>query len=369
MQIIPFQAIYPNLDFITSADSFFDNVKEEYNEYYASGFFNKTAQEALYIYQIFAKNRTYTGLIACADVKDFLAGRIKKHEETLSDKEQRQIQLILRRKAAVKPVLLAYPQVDSILKYLVQLTKKRKPFFEVHFEKELSKHLFWEIKEGAAIQKIQSLFKKEVPCTYIADGHHRTSSVAALHERLQQRITSQDYSQLLCAFFPSSDLEILDFNRVVDGLSEISITSFMARVSQVCNIKILKRPEKPTQKHDITMFINREWFKLSWKKKVLSAFKTAPATLDSMLLNEKILQAILGVEDVRTDLRVAYIENPRGLEGVRKETLKKDSNIGFCLYPVQFEEVVALANVGLTLPPKSTWFEPRMKNGLIVKDF
>lgn len=369
MQIMPFQAIYPNLDFITSADSFFDNVKEEYNEYFESGFFNKTAQEALYIYQIHTKNRVFHGLIACVDVKDFLAGRIKKHEETLSDKEQKQIQLILRRKAAVKPVLLAYPQVDRIHALLSQYAKNKASFFEVEFGKEQSRHIFWEIVDGATIQQIQTLFQQDVPCAYIADGHHRTSSVAALFDRLQHRSNALDYRQLFCAFFPSSDLEILDFNRVVDGLSDISLTTFMAKLSQVCEIEVLEQAQKPTQKHEMTMFLNREWFKLRWKERVLLAYSAMPAILDCTLLNEKILQPILGIEDVRTDLRVEYIESPRGLDGVRMQTLKKETNIGFCLYPVQLDEVITLANAGQTLPPKSSWFEPRMKNGLIVKDF
>lgn len=369
MQIMPFQAIYPNLDFITSADSFFNNVKEEYNEYYSSGFFNKTAQEALYVYQIQTHTRAYTGLIASASIIDFWDGKIKKHEETLSDKEQKQIQLILRRKAAVKPVLLAYPPVGTIQEVLTEYTQNNHPFFEVNFDAEHTIHRFWEIKDGPKIQEVQALFHQLVPNTYIADGHHRTSSVAALHERLQHRNPTRDYSQLLCALFPATDLEILDFNRVVDGLSEISLTSFMAKLSKVCKIEILNRAKKPSHKHEITMFINREWFRLKWRKKVLAAFKSEPAILDAKLLNQKILQDILNIEDVRTDLRIEYVESPKGIDGLRKETLKKETNIGFCLFPVQFEEVTALADAHQTLPPKSTWFEPRMKNGLIVKSF
>lgn len=369
MRLTPFQAIYPNLDYITSPDSFFDNVKEEYNDYYASGFFNKTAQDGFFIYQITTPVRSYTGLLACVDIRDFIDGRIKKHEETLSDKEQKQIQLILRRKAAVKPVLLTYPRQKVIYQFLQEYTQQHPPFFEVTFEKELGLHRFWEIKDGENIQQIQALFHQQVPCTYIADGHHRTSSVAVLFERLQALPTALDYSQLFCALFPSSDVEILDYNRVVDGLSEVSLTTFMAKLSQVCEIEILDHPEKPRQKHEITIFVNREWFKIKWNKEVLQEFQHLPTILDTMLLNKKILQKILGLEDARSDLRVEYVENPRGLDGLRQETLQKETNIGFCLYPVRLEELIALADAGHTLPPKSTWFEPRMKNGLMVKDF
>lgn len=354
MQITPFQAIYPNLDYITSPDSFFDNVKEEYNEYYESGFFNQTKKEALFIYQISTATRKYTGLIACANINTFLQGQIKKHEATLADKEQKQIQLILKRKAAVKPVLLAYPEVPELNDFLLQYTKGKPAFLEVFFEREEATHSFWQINEAPPLKYIQQLFDQKIPSAYIADGHHRTSSVAVLYDRLQNNPHALDYSQLLAAFFPVSDLEILDFNRVVDGLSEISLTTFMAKLSQVCDIKLLDQPEKPSQKHELTLFINKEWFKLKWKPAVLEEFRELPAILDTMLLNKKILGPILDLDKASYDLKVTYVANPQGLEGVRKESLNKESNLGFCLYPVHMSELIALADSGRTLPPKST---------------
>lgn len=366
MHIRPFQAVYPNLDFVTSTDSFFESVKEEYNDYRESGFFQKSAQEALYVYEIRGADRNFRGIIACADIEDYLYGHIKKHEHTMADQEQKQLQLMLRRQAAVKPVLVTYPEAPAISAWSRRITESEPPALRVYFEQDAQQHLLWEVRDGSLIREIQELFEREVPDTYIADGHHRSSSSALLYERTQDGELRERYRNLLCAFFPSSDLAIHDFNRVVEGLDDLSLSRFMARLSQLFNIDILEQPVRPRRKYEILLFVNEEWYLLHWKESVLRSYAEEKVILDSRLLNELVLRDILEIEDVRTDQRIHYVAGPEGLEGLRRKASRPGNRIGFCLYPVKLEELITLADQDQVLPPKSTWFEPRMKNGLII---
>ncbi|MFK7934261.1 MAG: DUF1015 family protein [Saprospiraceae bacterium] len=371
MRIQPFRAVYPNLNYITSAESFFDSVKTDYNEYKDSGFFEKCYQTGVYIYRITKANRHYTGIIACSDIRDFNEGNIKKHEHTLAAKEQKQLQLLLRREAQVKPVLLTYEPVPEVEKWVARNIKKNDIFYEISFEDQSQTHTFWKVSNPKEVDKIQALFAKKIPATYIADGHHRTSTLAILNQRMKKESSDKKYDQLLSAFFPTTELEVLDFNRVIDGLEEVTLSTFMAKLSQVFDIKILTKPSKPKQKYQILMYVNREWFMLTWRKKVLNKIaKNEPeALLDAELLNRIVLRDICDIKDVRTGTQVYYIEGPKGIEGVRRKALKKSDSVGFCLYPVDLKDLMNVADHGRSMPPKSTWFEPRIKNGLIVLEY
>ncbi|MEO1624643.1 MAG: DUF1015 family protein [Bacteroidota bacterium] len=196
MRIRPFQAVYPNMDYIASPDSFFDTVKSEYPEYKKSGFFHKAPQEALYVYRIKTSERTYTGLIACADIQDYVDGHIKKHEKTLATKEQQQVHLLLSRNAVVKPVLLTYPRTKSIDKLLSAYIEENKSFYSVRFFQRGDEHTFWAISSGPLIQKIQSLFENKVKTTYIADGHHRSSTMALMYDRTRDELEKDLFSSM-----------------------------------------------------------------------------------------------------------------------------------------------------------------------------
>ncbi len=365
MRINPFQAVYPNFDYVASTDTFFNTVKVEYSGYRKSGFFHKTPQEGLYIYQIITKERTFTGLVTATDIRDYKDDKIKKHENTLTSKEQQQLNLLISRNAMVKPVLLTYPGVKSINKIINSYIKKNKPYYSCEIPGEKQTHKVWEIADGAAIREIQNLFKKEVPKSYIADGHHRTSTSALLYERMKKK-GDKKYDQLLAVYFPVSELEVHDYNRVVEGLEDCTPTMFMVKMGQIFDIEILDEPAKPENKHEITLFINREWYKLTWKKSVLKEYQKKKVLLDANMLDEKVLRDILGITDVRTDTRISYVEGPKGVDAVRSQVIKSRYRIGFCLYPVDLKDLMKVADNGKTMPPKSTWFEPRVKNGMII---
>ncbi|MCP3928145.1 MAG: DUF1015 domain-containing protein [Bacteroidetes bacterium] len=369
MRIRPFQAVYPHLEYITSPDTFFETIKLEYLEYYESGFYTRDAQDAFYLYQIKDQQRNYIGLVARASIYDYLEGKIKKHENTVPAKEQTQMKLLLRRKVNIKPLLLAYPKSDTIDKWIKAYISANRPFLEVVFEKGQQEHIIWEIKNGKDILDIQTLFRNEVPQVYIADGHHRISTVAIMHKRVMKEKKENPYESILSGFFAFNQLEIHEFNRVIEGLEEISLTTFMAKISQLFEIEILEKAITPTHKHEIIMYLNREWFRLNWRKEIIDSHtKDGNRLLDTQLLNEKVLKDILGIKDVRTDARVMYVEGPQGPDEVRKMVNKNEKRIGFCLYPIEHSDLTAYADKGKVLPPKSTWFEPRLKSGLLLQE-
>lgn len=369
MKIFPFQAQFPNLDIITSPDSFFGTVKEQYREYAESGFFSNANHSSYYVYQIKSPNNSHLGLIACADMEEFLAGNIKKHEKTLAAKEQRQIQLLMRRRAAVKPVLLTFPNVAE-LDTLLQSYLQKPVAFEIDFEVSQEQHFFWEVTDKNDAQKIERLFAEQVPTAYIADGHHRLEATSLLYQKRDQGHNDQTtYRHLYCTFFPISELQIWDFNRVIEAFDTVSIPSFMAQLSEYMKISVLKKAKKPNNKHQITMFLQGEWFLLEWKKSVIKKHKKNSHLLDVALFNDLIVNKIIGIEDVRSTTRITYVEGAKGTLGIVKTAYKMNNAVGFCLPPVLPQEFLELSESGMMLPPKSTWFEPRIKNGVVVKPY
>lgn len=365
MQLLPFRANFPKLEKIQIPEQFFGTVKQEYHKYFAEGFFNEISDPSVFIYQIAKEGRSFSGVISGVHMEDCLNERILKHEETLAEKEEKQLQLLLRRKAAVKPVLLAHQPVPAIKAWLEAYKQAELPLIKFTLDEGREHHTIWQIARQTEIADLQALFREKVPVTYIADGHHRTSTALRLFD--ENRGGQGEYDSLFAAFFPIHDIQIQDFNRVIKNLNGYSPSQFMAHLSHTFEIEPIERPAKPNRKFELTMLLRNEWYRLQWKERVLLEYASQPVILDAMLLNHKVMSKLLGIEDVRNDRRIRYIEGPKGIDGVLKQAEKEPDSVAFCLYPVQMEEVIKVANIGQVLPPKSTWFEPRMKNGLLVK--
>lgn len=369
MHIRPFHAVYPDQDYITSSDSFFKGIKENYPEYRRSGVYRSFNEKGFYAYRIKYADHAFVGLIAVADLEDYLSGNIKKHEHTLADKEQIHLNLLLRNRAIVKPVLLTHRPVAHLTQLLHDWVESHQPEFSIYFESDHQEHSFFPITDQDLISRLSRIFAEDVRESYIADGHHRSSSLKLLFERLHGREEGQNFSGLLCAFFPADEVEILDFNRIVDIFVEMSPTLFMAKLSQVMEIEFSEQPIKPSQPHEMSMYLHREWYLLRWKQVVLDRHKHRSVILDTYLFNDEILAHILNVQDVRTDDRIHYAPGVYGLDAFRHQVNQSEARVGFCLYPISLEDMMTISDEGSVLPPKSTWFQPRMKNGIIVHEF
>ncbi len=368
MQVRPFRAVYPRKKLITSPDSFFGKVKEEYPVFRDSGFFKQRKQDGMYIYRIDEARRSYTGLLLLSSMEDYEQGHIKVHEHTLAAKEQRQIQLLMHRRAVVKPVLLTYPAVEGIDKLLKKQMKEKDPFVHYYFEEEDEHHWVWEIKDEKTLARLQKFFEEQVPVAYIADGHHRTAAMSRLRRQAEEEGLSRCYDYLLTAFFPTGELDIFEFNRVVTEMDHLSPAGLMARLSALVDIEPLEEYQPPREKHEWLMLLQEEWFRLRWRPEVLEAHAGEEVVLDVSLLNELVLHDLLHVKDPRTDSRLKYVEGPRGIDVFEQIVQKSENRIGFVLHPVDIEDFLHIADAGKVLPPKSTWFEPRMRNGLLVHD-
>ena len=369
MKIRPFRAVIPKMNFVASPHTFFKSVREKYPEYKEGNFFKKASQEAIYIYNIKKEKSTHTGIITCTHIKEFISNRIKKHENTLKAKEQQQIDLMLLRSAVVKPILVFYPEEKKINTAIQQHQKANDPFFEIKIEESGEVHTIWEVKDGAEVEHFVQLFHDQVPEAYIADGHHRSASAARMYlQHKEEKMKDNPYDYLMSAYFPSSQLDIWEFNRIIDLSKDFSPTRFLANLTKLFDIEYMFKPIKPKKKFQLSMYMNGEWYKMSWKKDLLKKYGKNKVVLDANLLNEHVLHDIIGITDVRTDERISYSEGIHGIQDFVKRVEKREGQVGFILYPVDIEDLIGIADKNKIMPPKSTWFEPRMKNGILVQE-
>ncbi len=367
MNLLPFQGLFPKNELIASTDSFFANTKFKFPEYYQNGFFRKDPQESMYIYQIESKKKKYNGIVCSIDIHDFVSGNVIPHEKTLAAKEQEQLSLLIERKAFIKPVLLAYENEKSLSDFVLEKVLEN-PDAEFYFEKNKETHRFWGIKDGQEIEFVRTIFKDKIQKVYVADGHHRCSTASLVWERRNDKSLDTKINSLLCNLIPFKALNICDYNRVVDITDKCSYTKLLASISKYCSIEILKKPFRPKRKFELSMFLNGEWYKIKWKKKVLKKYKDAKYILDHMILNDIVFNEILHIKDVKFDPSIAYIPGNGKFNTIIKKSEAAENGVGFMVYPVYTKELKYYADNQKSLPPKSTYFEPRMLNALIAQE-
>ncbi|MDZ7880883.1 MAG: DUF1015 domain-containing protein [Saprospiraceae bacterium] len=381
----------PNLEKVPRSNGFFDTVKDHYQDYAAAGLFEPTDTDAMYIYQIKTiEGWKFTGLIACTDLAEYSVGNLKKHEKTILSNEERQANLLQKRGAAIKPILLSYPAIAALDELIADYIDRHRKYFVMELGGE--KHRFWQITEGLILKRIRQIFADRMPHAYIADGHHRAASFAALNESAP----NDKNDKLLCAYFPDHQLKINAFHRFMSDLTGMTYDAFLAQLATVCTLIPLSKASLPTRKFDLTMRLqDGRWFRLTWKIEILQDFGEGLVHLDVHLLNEKILKPILGVKNIRTDGRLTYIEGTKTLQAIEKiastklKSAQETANlvsrwhedldgvartagvthtegVCFCLFPVSFPDLKAIVDDAGIMPPKSTFIEPRMKNGLLV---
>ncbi len=364
MNIKTFKAEFPKVDLITSPNSFFDSIKFQYREYRKSGVYRNGVKEGYYIYQIKSEEGLHTSLLCCTAVSDLKDHKMLKHEKTLAAKEQQMMHLIMQRQALVKPVLLGYLPEDNLHEEFIKITISEEPEVDLKLE-DGERHRLWSIYDKVMLKKIDKTFLK-LEKAYIGDGHHRTTTMALLNESEELGEEAEKYNCILTAYFPFDQLRIWDFNRVVDIADIMPSSQFIAELSNYFDIKKLKKGRKPKKKHEVTFFIDGVWYSMVWKQKYIKSKKKI--LLDTALINKYIFKKTLGIVDIRTDNRIKYYGGVEPLSKIVKQSDKQECGVGLCIYPVSVEELTQLADKGKTLPPKSTWFTPRLKSGIIAKD-
>ena len=366
MQINPFRALLPHLEKIESNDTFFAAVKEEFSRFIQDDCFEYREAPALYLCSIQSVSHRALGIVACAHIQDYLHGAIKRHENTIPAKEEVQIRLWQEQKAMVKPGLLAYPSVPARDAWMQNRASKQAPNLEIPFPAEEQIYQIWEITDPVELQYIQELFAAFVPRSYIADGHHRCSSSAVLYERgLIQGKADPDF---LVALFPSNYLNIQAFHRVLDEVNWTA-NELIKKLEPYFHIEVSTNAILPTQKFEWGLLVENQAFRLTWRSDFLARYHWEKAILDTQLFNEVILPNVFGIVNVRQEPRLTYVEGAKGIAHLHQEQQLKPRRVAFALYPIDLQEMMLLADHDQALPPKSTWFEPRMKNGILVRPF
>ena len=352
-------------DVDTYADCVYEKARELLDTQIAEGVYVTDAGDHYYLYELTMDGRSQTGIVACSSIDDYVNGVVKKHENTREDKELDRIRHVDTVNAQTGPIFLTYRQ-NEILKAIVA-EEKAKPVLYDFVSDDGIRHRVWKIDDPAQTAAIEAAFAA-IPATYIADGHHRAAS--AVKVGLKRRAENPGYTgeepfnYFLSVLFPDEELMILPYNRVVKDLNGMSREQFFEAVKGKFELEeIGKEPYAPAEKGTFGMYLDNTWYAL----KVLPQYRSADPVkgLDVSILQDQLLGPVLGIGDPRTDKRIDFIGGIRGLKELERR-VREDMEIAFSMYPTSIEELLAVADAGLLMPPKSTWFEPKLRSGLFI---
>ena len=321
----------------------------------------RESKPCYYIYQLIMNGRSQTGLVCASSVDDYENDIIKKHEFTRPEKEQDRINHISATGAQTGNVFLAYKNVSELDALIEKWQTDKKPVYDFVADDGIS-HTIWVITDDKTIAAITRTFSEKVDSTYIADGHHRAASAAKV--RLTAAGDTEGANYFLTTLFPASQLHILDYNRVVKDLNALSKEEFLNRVAEYFNIEPQNSAFAPQQLHEIGMFLDGSWYKLSARP---GTFTEDPiGVLDVTILQDNLLDMVLDIKDQRTDTRIDFVGGIRGLAELEKRVNSGEMKVAFSLYPVSIQQLFDIADSGMVMPPKSTWFEPKLRDGLLT---
>jgi uncharacterized protein (DUF1015 family) len=339
----------------------YEKAKQNLDAFIQRNILFRESKPCYYIYELVMNGRTQTGLVCGSSLDDYENDIIKKHEFTRPEKELDRINHIKFTGAQTGNVFLAYRNVEAI-DNLISLWKERSPVYQFTADDNVQ-HTIWVVTDADTVKHITALFEEEVPNTYIADGHHRAASAAKVRKEFSGKANG-DSGFFLTTLFPSNQLSIMDYNRVVKDLKGMSADAFIEEVKKDFSIEKLESEFSPKQLHDFGMYINGQWYKLTAKEDIYS--NDPIGVLDVTILQNNILDKVLDIKDPRTDNRVDFVGGIRGLGELVKKVDSGEVAAAFSLYPVSIQQLFDIADSGKIMPPKSTWFEPKLRDGLLT---
>ena len=349
----------------TYADCVYDKARELLEKFIADGTFVSDSDDAYYIYELTMDGRAQTGIVACASIDDYLNNRIKKHEKTRADKEQDRINHVDRTSAQTGPIFLAY-RANEVINEVVERTKKMPALYDFISDDDI-RHAVWKISATEDINAVYDAFES-INSIYIADGHHRAAS--AVKVGLKRREENPDYdgteefNTFLSVLFPDEQLMIMPYNRVVKDLNGLTVEEYLEAISKYFTVeKCGKKAFYPEQKGSFGMYLEDEWYLITAKESILS--EDPVDGLDVAILQDYLLTPVLGIGDPRIDKRIDFIGGIRGLKELERRA-DSDMKIAFSMYPTSIHELFEVADADMLMPPKSTWFEPKLRSGLFI---
>lgn len=367
-----YHIIKPEINFSEGISEYDPKVYEsaavQFRKFQEKGWLKQDAEENYYLYSQTMNGKTQYGLVVCAHVSDYLNGVIKKHELTRKDKEEDRMKHVRVNNANLEPVFFAYPDNDILLEIIGKYSKLT-PEYDFIAPGDGFEHKFWVISDKADINAITKEFEK-MPSLYIADGHHRSAAAAlvgAEKARMNPATTgNEEYNYFMAVCFPASQLTILDYNRVVKDLNEMTPKQFIAALKDDFMVED-KGTEiyKPAQIHEFSLYLESHWYSLKAKPGTYDD-NDPIGVLDVDISSRLILDKLLGIKDLRTDKRIDFVGGLRGLSELKRRVDSGEMKMALALYPVTMKQIMDIADSGNIMPPKATWFEPKLRSGLII---
>ena len=349
----------------TYAPEVYQKAKEILNEEIARGIYEKDDSEAYYIYELTMNGRAQTGLVACASVDDYVNNVIKKHENTREDKEIDRITHVDTCSAQTGPIFLAYRAQDAINKR-VEANKEKEPVYDFTAVDGV-KHRVWKMSDPEDVEAIRKALEN-LNQIYIADGHHRAASAVKVGLKRRKENPAhtgkEEYNFFLSVLFPHDQLMIMDYNRSVTDLNGLTVPEFLEKIKENFEVEKVSGQVRPQEKGTFGMYLEDGWYVLKAKENLYEG-KDAVGRLDVAVLQDYLLNPVLGIQDPRTDERIEFIGGIRGLSELEKK-VKEGMKVSFSMYPTSITELFDVADQNLLMPPKSTWFEPKLRSGLFI---
>jgi len=356
----------PNVN--VHSQAVYDRAAENLTDMIRKGILVQDNEPCYYIYELIMNGRSQTGLVCGSSIDDYNKGIIKKHEFTRPEKELDRINHIKTTRAQTGVVFLAYNNVNELDRLIEDWKAAHKPEYDFVAEDGIQ-HIVWVVSDYTKVSTITSLFAEKVPATYIADGHHRAASAARVAAQLKEQglgITGDEaFNYFITCIFPANQLAIMDYNRVVKDLNGMSEHEFLEKLSQQFTVEPKgSTVSKPQQPHEFGLYMSGNWYKLTAKPGTYS--EDPIGVLDVSILQQNVLSKLLNINDPRIDTRVEFVGGIRGMEGLQKRVDSKNMAAAFACYPVSIQQLFEVADSGEVMPPKSTWFEPKTRDGLVV---
>ncbi len=364
--------IKPEIDFTPIADEHsqeaYDKAVENFKKWKERGWLKQDPEEHYYIYAQTMDGRTQYGLVACCHFEDYLSGKIKKHELTRTEKEQDRMIHVRNQNANLEPVFFAYPAVAEMDKIVKDIVESKKPEYDFVAEDGFG-HTFWVIDNPETNKRITEIFAK-IPALYVADGHHRTAAAALVGQEKKQQnphhTGKEEYNYFLAVIFPDEQLKIIDYNRVVKDLNGLSSAELLKKLEETFVVE-KKGAEiyTPNKLHNFSMYLDGTWYSLTAKPGTYNDSDPI-GVLDVTILSNLVLDKILDIKDLRTSKRIDFVGGIRGLGELKRRVDSGEMKVAFALYPVSMKQLIDIADTGNIMPPKTTWFEPKLRSGLVI---
>ena len=365
------RVIKPEIDLPSDSDPYGEEVYRQglakLTEFKELGILVQDPEAFFYVYRLTMDGRTQTGIVGCCDYQEYYDGSIKKHELTRTAKENDRVRHVETQNANAEPVFFSYrgkPGIDALVNEVT-----RSPIEYDFVAEDGIRHELWVVRDRRLIENFESGFA-EVPALYVADGHHRTAAAARVGQMRKEdnydHTGEEEYNFFLAVLFPDDQLKIFDYNRVVRDLNGISQESFLSAIKQSFEVSAIDGELAPTEKGTFSMYLGGVWYRLKANKEKLTS--SPKEGLDVTYLSDEVLEPILGISDLRNDLRIDFVGGIRGLGELERRVDSGEMAVAFALFPVSMEELLAIADAGEIMPPKTTWFEPKLRSGLFIHD-